>query len=91
MRKKCSEFSQRKIRGEKNKQSKHNAGDKGHAFLSNQMLDEEKTPTKSNPVSAEMDVYSKIGGISPAQLPSIINYLQIFLLIKELKFLTWIF
>lgn len=52
--KKCSEFSQKKRKEKINTML-------GHAFISNQMLDEEKTPTKPNPVSAEIDVYSEQG------------------------------
>lgn len=59
-------FSKERKGGKKNKSIQTQCWVKGHAFRSNQMLDEEKTLTKSNPVSAEMDVYSKTGGISPA-------------------------
>lgn len=66
----------KKNKGGKKQTIQTQCWDKSHAFISNQMRYEEKTPTKSNPVSAEMDVYSKTGGISPAHLLSIINDLQ---------------
>lgn len=58
--KKCSEFSQEKKK-KKKETIQTQCWVKGHALISNQMLDEEKTPTKPNPVSAEMDVYNKQG------------------------------
>lgn len=63
---------------------KHNAGSK--VMLSFQIRCCMKRKLQPNPVSAEMDVYSKTGCISLKQILSIINDLHKHLMIRETEY-----